>query len=485
MSNSDLRTNESSGADDELLNFEFDDLSLDDVETSGTNDSADDEVIELVDMVEEGDLASKKLPDTEEKNKKATAGEADDLAGTVDASIPIDLESELDAALDGLEPALEEDPGQVAEEESTTDEIASLLDEVELVGGEEAADDAAEKELSADVGSELTAELEGLGASDLDLDAIEASGQEKEKAEIDSPKDAGIQGKAVGEEPVDQELTRSLEDDLDFALDELESSVSELEASETAQIQEIDSPGTPEKALASAPEKMQATSEPGIEASLEGLEPSDLEIEEIEGIIGEEEVGGVDDLFEQAETPEADKDAGLVEAETAPEIDDIGAIEMTSDVRETIPGQDFADEMQGAEKSQQREGSGLELLDGEIEDAPDLDTLREENLDLESAAADVEFAEGQDRESEVGMTPISPEEIGQISDMIEENSGGEELAPQMGSISLSEEKIEAIITTVVEGVVERVARETMAAVAEKVIREAIEELKQSMELSQE
>jgi hypothetical protein len=239
---------------------------------------------------------------------------------------------------------------------------------------------------------------------------------------------------------------------------------------------------------------LHATPEPEIEHSLEGLEPSDLDIEEVEDIIEEEEVDGVDDLFEKkeaaahsqsAEPPEVHKDAELLEAETEPGIDDMGAIELASDVPETVPRQDYADEMQGAEESMQGEGAGLELLDSEIEEAPGLDTIKEEHLDLESAAAAVELAEEQERDSESGMTPISPEELGQVSDIIDENSSGENMATQMGSISLSEEKIEAMITTVVEGVVERVARETMAAVAEKVIREAIEALKQSMELSQE
>ena len=50
---------------------------------------------------------------------------------------------------------------------------------------------------------------------------------------------------------------------------------------------------------------------------------------------------------------------------------------------------------------------------------------------------------------------------------------------------MSEEKIEAIVTNVVQDVVERVTRETMASVAEKVIREAIDALKQSLESFQD
>lgn len=45
---------------------------------------------------------------------------------------------------------------------------------------------------------------------------------------------------------------------------------------------------------------------------------------------------------------------------------------------------------------------------------------------------------------------------------------------------ISEEKLEAIVTKVVQDVVERVARETMASVADRVISEAIESLKMSL-----
>jgi len=48
-------------------------------------------------------------------------------------------------------------------------------------------------------------------------------------------------------------------------------------------------------------------------------------------------------------------------------------------------------------------------------------------------------------------------------------------------IGISEERIEALITKVVQDVVERVVREVMATTSEKVIREAIEALKRSIE----
>ncbi len=62
---------------------------------------------------------------------------------------------------------------------------------------------------------------------------------------------------------------------------------------------------------------------------------------------------------------------------------------------------------------------------------------------------------------------------------LEEPSSGEPLT------GLSEERLEQIITKVVQDVVERVARETMASVAERVIGQAIEALKVSLETSSE
>ena len=59
------------------------------------------------------------------------------------------------------------------------------------------------------------------------------------------------------------------------------------------------------------------------------------------------------------------------------------------------------------------------------------------------------------------------------------------LAESRGELAgITGERIEAIITKVVQDTVERVARATMATVAEKVIKEAIDALKQSLESSQ-
>ena len=77
----------------------------------------------------------------------------------------------------------------------------------------------------------------------------------------------------------------------------------------------------------------------------------------------------------------------------------------------------------------------------------------------------------------------TPERVDVFSEDLlkdEAPSPGPEAAAEPVAIGISEEKLEAIVTRVVQDVVERVARETMTSVAEKVIGEAIESLKKSL-----
>jgi len=67
-----------------------------------------------------------------------------------------------------------------------------------------------------------------------------------------------------------------------------------------------------------------------------------------------------------------------------------------------------------------------------------------------------------------------------LADEVEEKTSGAD-ATDEALPSVSQERLEAIITETVTEVVERVVRETVAEVAEKVIQEAIESLKHSLE----
>jgi len=67
-----------------------------------------------------------------------------------------------------------------------------------------------------------------------------------------------------------------------------------------------------------------------------------------------------------------------------------------------------------------------------------------------------------------------------LADEVEEKTSGAD-ATDEALPSVSQERLEVIITQTVTEVVERVVRETVAEVAEKVIKEAIESLKHSLE----
>ncbi len=112
--------------------------------------------------------------------------------------------------------------------------------------------------------------------------------------------------------------------------------------------------------------------------------------------------------------------------------------------------------------------------------------------------------ENAEKTDSVSNTPAPEEEIIELTNIVAEEDGEkggedsslddfEKMLEEEPSVKkeaeeplgISEEKIEAIITKVVGEVVERVARETMTKVAEKVINEAIEDLKKSLELPPE
>ncbi len=112
--------------------------------------------------------------------------------------------------------------------------------------------------------------------------------------------------------------------------------------------------------------------------------------------------------------------------------------------------------------------------------------------------------ENAEKTDSVSNTPAPEEEIIELTNIVTEEDGEkggedsslddfEKMLEEEPSekkeaeepLGISEERIEAIITKVVGDVVERVTRETMTKVAEKVINEAIEDLKQSLELPPE
>lgn len=448
MGNNDEIFEDDKKGEEELLDFDFDDLSEEDLNEGGGDSSSDEEILELVDIVEPGDITEDSesgelaglFNDAEAPEKDSSVAEASDLfsdefAQTVKAEKPDSLEADLDAALDGLESS---GVDIVDEEESAdefgVDDITQLLNDDEGFGE----DAITEEDLDLDSG-ELEQALEekppeGLEADlDVALEGMEAAEpdtvEEAEAVEAFEPDDieALLDDEVSGDETTIDEISEATSDELD---DALKTEVSEI-------------------------------SEADLDSALEGLEEIDDEILEAD---------------EMVEEPESDELSQLLEEEGSLE-----APEVTEEELDLGPG-----ELEEALEDELSEGLESDL-DSSFEE---LEPSEIEETEPESLLDEVELEEAStEPEAPREIAPELPQE-----DLSEDMPGSEEglesaetvaVSAVEGLAGISEEKVEAIVTNVIQDVVERVTRETMASVAEKVIREAIDALKQSLESFQD
>ena len=441
--------------DEELLDFEFDELSEEDLEAASGESVSDDEIIELDDIVETGEFAQgteseeiTKVLDEEMMGEEPVSSDAE-LNG---ASGELDVDDE-PAALDSAEMDIS-DTGHMSKP-SESDEIASLLDADEAPEEPEAtevisdlassdSDEPFETDTSEDLAAEIEAEFEGLDTSEEDILDSGDLGEDSEFEEtLRLPDDA---------EAMEETSSAELESDLSLDdLDEpLESDVS--------------------KDLSDA-----------LEAEFEGLETSEIDMFEVE---------------EPAQGSETDEISRLLAAEDAIEdrVDDGEGEASASGEREAPEGADSSQvvEMQLDAALESLEASEkpvpeLELSESETESVPDADAFDESIFESD----DLEEAEISDdlnlEEPGAEAVPILPhEDLSKGLEAPDEQVGmGEMMAAPAAAVAISEEKIEEIITRVVEDVVERVGRETMANVAEKLITEAIDALKESLEATKD
>ena len=395
--NKDIFENEKKGEED-LLDFEFDDLSKGDVAAASGGSTEDEEIIELDDIVETGELVED--PGSEEITR-----------------------------------VLDED--EIANDSEIT-EVMSDSDASELA-------QAKEEEMSDDFEADLDAEFEKLETSEFDI--IEA----EEKAQSFEPEET------IRLPEGDESLLKALraESQSDLGSDELAQALEE----EVSDDFEVD---------------------------------LDEEIEEL----GTSELGAVEPV-ELAEDSESAEIAKLLDGEDAVEenVSTDEGTELTSTESGEPPDGDSSQvvEMQlGAaleslEESEKGE-SDLELMESDLDSVPDADTIVETDLDIENLAASEAF-EFEPEETEAVIAPdFSEEDLSEVPEMQEEQLGSGVAAAAAaiasapeGRVEISEEKIEAIITSVVQDVVEKVARETFTTVAEKLISEAIDTLKESLE----
>ena len=452
--------------DEELLDFEFDDLSEEDFEAASGESLSDEEIIELDDIIETGEFVEEtesegitKVLEGEKPLPKPEGAEAgaDLTADELDKSLEGDLFQDLDTELDTRREALDSaelessDTGQMSRG-AEVDEITRLLDEEEtadmLASGDEKSsptpsesEELWETQVSEDLAADLDAEFEDLETSEVDiLDSAE-------KMEED---DAEETIRVLTEDEIPEEDSGGEEK-------------SELASSE------LDEPLETEASKDLAAE---------LEAEFEGLETSEINIvetnktvngseaEEIERLLGEA------DITEKQVSAEEGGDLKLDEVEQPEGGDSSQVVEMQLDAA--------LESLEASEKTEPE----FELLDSDLEGAPDVPSMEETEFDIKGLE-DAKYPDLEVQESEEGIAPKLPHE--DFSEELE--SRGEEAGEQgpvvvagtEGSMGISEERIEEIITRVVQDVVERVARETMANVAEKLITEAIDELKASLE----
>jgi hypothetical protein len=211
--------------------------------------------------------------------------------------------------------------------------------------------------------------------------------------------------------------------------------------------------------------------------------PGDLQADETEAEEpSEDEMGGEDLVDSEVLEPIEDIELDLMEAEDTLAISDV---EEEGKEEDQHLGLDLESALETLDSSQDS--------DGAVEPPPTVASEREDITELEESDLLLEETEEEMKtlplESEMqlpdeDLSAIPEQEEGTLEGHISEEEPGFQAAT-----ALSEEKMEAIVARAVgeavrnsvEIIVERVARETMTAVAEKLITEAINALRESLD----
>jgi hypothetical protein len=395
MSNNDTFSGDGKKGEEELLDFDFETSSGEDVGNEGSDFSLDEEILELVDIVEPGG-------DIEDS-------ESDEIAKLLQEE-PVEEPEEkvLDLELEELDKPREEDTSQILESD-----IGSVLDDLEL--SEDGIDEV--EKLFEDSESDEIAKL----LQEEPVEEPEEKVLDLELEELDKPRE--------------EDTSQILESDIGSVLDDLE--LSEDGVDEGEKLFEDSESDEIAKLLQEEPDEEDV----GFE------EETELDLEELEQIPEEDETQAF----------EADLDTTIARMEPAEEVDT--ELQLDEGDLESI----YDDEALGVAKVEDEELAGLE----ESQEAPvgDGDT----------------FDLGPETPPEIPYEDLSG--VSEITEGALEDDMLSHLGQEITGIS--EERIESIIREVVEDVVERVARETMVTVAEKLIKSAIDALKESIESSRD
>lgn len=307
-------------------------------------------------------------------------------------------------------------------------------------------DDISSEDLEQGVSDEEIIELTDLverGTEDEETRDMKVAGlsRDSESAEIEKRIDLSTNEIAKAVEMAPEEGVEESEEDLDVSDLSLELDLEAVEESKTE----------------GRGEEGQITT-----AELEGLLKEEPPEEEALDLIEREQPQGEAKMVDE-ELSEADLE-GLLEEVSTQEVEK-GLGEEAEAESEEMPGEvKEADEII-------REEAMEEVATAELESEKSVDIEAEGLIEREDLEEPSLPSEAEPDQEEVPVEAAEEEELPDIR--------AEPAVPE--SVGISEQRIEAIVTQVVQDVAERVIRETVAEVAEKVLTEAIDALKKSLE----
>jgi len=297
-------------------------------------------------------------------------------------------------------------------------------------------------------GQQVAESPEGGMDRDLELE-LEAALEGFDTSQIDMP-----QKGPVGDDAIADEIARLFDEGSILTADASADEAFDTDAIDLDQLPEVELPESLESEL-----KEMATEEQEVELELmEG---------ELDVALGEESA-------ELRDAPEM----GLREGEVVLEEMEADLTEAPIEFEEDLEEDVVRDEVEEVAFEDLGAALGGEAI--EFEEAPEV-------IPTQEGAAEVGAT--QEVAGEIDEFQV-PTEVGMEEELTEEGLSAEaEVDTGMGAVApgeiaypgITEERLEAMITKVVEEVVERVAREAMVSVAERLITGAIEALKKSQE----
>ncbi len=309
MDNNDQIVGEGKQGEEDLLDFEFDDLSPEDLDAESSDLSSDDDIIDLIDIIEPGEMADTSKTDElsqllndddifadEAKTDDFSDMSLDELAQSVEMELSETLRKDLDTTLDGLETSGKE---SVIEAQEDASEQFELEEEVTETGAKDEFEPKAEPELSLDEFAET-----------MEADFAESLEEDKEQVDLEDVLKVEEEEPAEAEEKLDLEQIEPEEKDLDTTAAEAESesgTAFDIFPEELVESVESDVEETPQK-----------VAESSFEGKIESEEARDYDLEFLESDLGSlSDIEIADESTVQAESGVQSEGEGI---EVSPEI---------------------------------------------------------------------------------------------------------------------------------------------------------------------